>query len=188
LLLDEPTNHLDIPAQEALQEVLEDFPGTILLVTHDRYLVDRLATQIWEISGGQLRVFQGTYRQYLEWQEKANALPRRATVRLVENSQPGRASSQPRASLPRANGAASARRSNGGSAANRRSAASRARTLQALEARIQEAEASLERLGREMEKADRSKGVERLQSLSWDYVAAQQQLDRLMAEWEHLAA
>ncbi|HEY3289411.1 MAG TPA: ABC-F family ATP-binding cassette domain-containing protein, partial [Anaerolineae bacterium] len=47
LLLDEPTNHLDIPAQEVLQEVLEQFSGTILLVSHDRYLVDRLATQIW---------------------------------------------------------------------------------------------------------------------------------------------
>ena len=44
LLLDEPTNHLDIASQEVLEEVLDDFPGTILLVTHDRYLVDRLAT------------------------------------------------------------------------------------------------------------------------------------------------
>ena len=52
LLLDEPTNHLDIPAQEVLQEVLEHFDGTILLVSHDRYLVDRLATQIWELRDG----------------------------------------------------------------------------------------------------------------------------------------
>jgi ATPase subunit of ABC transporter with duplicated ATPase domains len=49
LLLDEPTNHLDIPAREALQEVLENFQGTILLVSHDRYLIDRLATQIWDL-------------------------------------------------------------------------------------------------------------------------------------------
>src|SRR6266498_1898495 len=50
LLLDEPTNHLDIPSQEVLQSVLDAYKGTILLVTHDRYLVDALATQIWEIN------------------------------------------------------------------------------------------------------------------------------------------
>ncbi|HLY27166.1 MAG TPA: ABC-F family ATP-binding cassette domain-containing protein [Aggregatilineales bacterium] len=65
LLLDEPTNHLDIPAQEVLQEVLENFEGTILLVSHDRYLVDRLATQIWNLEGGHLQVFDGDYQQFL---------------------------------------------------------------------------------------------------------------------------
>ncbi|MGB9673944.1 MAG: ribosomal protection-like ABC-F family protein, partial [Anaerolineales bacterium] len=49
LLLDEPTNHLDIPSQEILQAVLADYNGTILLVSHDRYLIDALATQIWEV-------------------------------------------------------------------------------------------------------------------------------------------
>jgi ATP-binding cassette subfamily F protein 3 len=71
LLLDEPTNHLDIAAQESLQEVLESFDGTILLVTHDRYLVDRLATQIWQLEDGQLQVFKGSYTEYLENQVMA---------------------------------------------------------------------------------------------------------------------
>jgi ATP-binding cassette, subfamily F, member 3 len=66
LLLDEPTNHLDIPAQEALQETLEAFEGTIMLVTHDRYLVDKLATQVWDLRDGHLNVFKGPYREYLE--------------------------------------------------------------------------------------------------------------------------
>jgi ATP-binding cassette, subfamily F, member 3 len=65
LLLDEPTNHLDIQAQEILQEVLEAFDGTILLVTHDRYLVNRLATQIWSLDDGHLRIFRGNYREFL---------------------------------------------------------------------------------------------------------------------------
>jgi len=65
LLLDEPTNHLDIPAQEVLQEVLEHFEGTILIVSHDRYLVDRLATQIWNLEGGHLQVFEGDYEAFL---------------------------------------------------------------------------------------------------------------------------
>jgi ATP-binding cassette subfamily F protein 3 len=65
LLLDEPTNHLDIPSQEILQSVLEQFEGTILLVSHDRYLVARLATQIWDIEDGRLRIFEGNYNDYL---------------------------------------------------------------------------------------------------------------------------
>jgi ATP-binding cassette subfamily F protein 3 len=64
LLLDEPTNHLDIPTQEILQETLESFAGTILLVSHDRYLIDRLATQIWEVRDGRLFVFDGTLAEY----------------------------------------------------------------------------------------------------------------------------
>ena len=68
LLLDEPTNHLDIASQEVLESVLDDFAGTILLVTHDRYLVDRLATQLWIIQPNEraLRVFQGPWTQYVE--------------------------------------------------------------------------------------------------------------------------
>jgi ATP-binding cassette subfamily F protein 3 len=66
LLLDEPTNHLDIPSQEILQEVLDEFQGTILLVSHDRYLIDALATQIWEIDEDKviLHTFKGSYSQY----------------------------------------------------------------------------------------------------------------------------
>lgn len=65
LLLDEPTNHLDIPSQEVLESVLEDYQGTILLITHDRYLVDAVATQIWEIDTEEahLIAFKGTYSE-----------------------------------------------------------------------------------------------------------------------------
>ncbi|HQU38085.1 MAG TPA: ABC-F family ATP-binding cassette domain-containing protein, partial [Anaerolineales bacterium] len=84
LLLDEPTNHLDIPSQEILQSVLDSYKGTILLVSHDRYLVDALATQIWEITeqpsegsepseGSKLTVFNGTYSQMKEEREKQAA-------------------------------------------------------------------------------------------------------------------
>ncbi|MCC7361900.1 MAG: ABC-F family ATP-binding cassette domain-containing protein [Anaerolineales bacterium] len=75
LLLDEPTNHLDLPAQEVLQATLEAFPGTILLVSHDRYLVNRLATQVWEVSAGRLRVYQGGYDDYLEKRKLAPPEP-----------------------------------------------------------------------------------------------------------------
>ena len=74
LLLDEPTNHLDIPSQEALQEVLEEFNGTILLVSHDRYLIDRLARQIWALEEGELRVYPATYQEYMALRD-GSALP-----------------------------------------------------------------------------------------------------------------
>ena len=66
LLLDEPTNHLDLPSQEMLQRNLNEYTGTILLVSHDRYLVDAVATQIWEVDpqNKKLIVFPGTYSQY----------------------------------------------------------------------------------------------------------------------------
>ncbi|MBZ0276718.1 MAG: ATP-binding cassette domain-containing protein, partial [Anaerolineae bacterium] len=64
LLLDEPTNHLDIESQEILQDVLADYDGTILLVSHDRYLIDALATQIWSAEPGKLTVFNGNYREF----------------------------------------------------------------------------------------------------------------------------
>jgi ATP-binding cassette subfamily F protein 3 len=75
LLLDEPTNHLDIPSQEVLQSVLDSYTGTILLVSHDRYLVDALATQIWEINPdeSQMITFNGTYSQMKEEREKEAA-------------------------------------------------------------------------------------------------------------------
>ncbi len=68
LLLDEPTNHLDLLAQEALQRALEGFPGTILLVSHDRYLVKALAGEIWSLEDGSptLKVFPQGYESYLD--------------------------------------------------------------------------------------------------------------------------
>ncbi len=75
LLLDEPTNHLDLPSQEILQNVLADFGGTILLVSHDRYLIDALATQIWEVIPGdsKLHVFEGTYSEYRATKQMSTA-------------------------------------------------------------------------------------------------------------------
>ena len=66
LLLDEPTNHLDLQSQEVLQDVLSEFVGTILLVSHDRYLVDRLATHLWVIEERRLAIYEGGYTQHVE--------------------------------------------------------------------------------------------------------------------------
>jgi len=75
LLLDEPTNHLDLPSQEILQRVLAEFSGTILLVSHDRFLVDKIATQIWEVLPDEkdICVFKGNYSALRAEQEEKKA-------------------------------------------------------------------------------------------------------------------
>lgn len=64
LLLDEPTNNLDIPAAEVLEAALDDFPGTIIVVSHDRYFLDRLVDRVIEVRDGELRSFEGGYSTY----------------------------------------------------------------------------------------------------------------------------
>ncbi len=64
LILDEPTNHLDIQARETLEEMLSDFDGTILFVSHDRYFMDRIATQLWVVEEGGLSASLGNYTDY----------------------------------------------------------------------------------------------------------------------------
>ncbi|MCX7571563.1 ABC-F type ribosomal protection protein [Tumebacillus sp. DT12] len=66
LLLDEPTNHLDIPSREALEEALEDYPGTVLVISHDRYFINSLVQKIWSLEAGQLTRYEGNFHYYLE--------------------------------------------------------------------------------------------------------------------------
>jgi ATP-binding cassette, subfamily F, member 3 len=69
LLLDEPTNHLDLDSKDVLLDALEDFGGTLIFVSHDRYFVDKLATKIVEIGGGGALVYPGSYEEFL-WSRK----------------------------------------------------------------------------------------------------------------------
>lgn len=70
LMLDEPTNHLDMHSVELLIEALNRYEGSILLVSHDRYFISRIANVFWEIINHEIREFRGTYAEYLEWKEK----------------------------------------------------------------------------------------------------------------------
>ncbi|HPT70742.1 MAG TPA: ABC-F family ATP-binding cassette domain-containing protein [Candidatus Cloacimonadota bacterium] len=84
LLLDEPTNHLDIDAIEWLQEYLENFKGTLLFVTHDRYFLDGVSNRVMEMDKGEVNFFSGNYSRYLEKKEmEAAHLQRRETRRAA---------------------------------------------------------------------------------------------------------
>jgi ATP-binding cassette subfamily F protein 3 len=161
LVLDEPTNHLDIPAQESLQEVLEEFGGTILLVSHDRFLIDRLSTQVWELRAGKLDVFRGTYREFVLRKAALNSPSAGRQILLT-----------PRPMLRD----------------NSRETRRKALQLETLEGRIREQEASLQRLSSDLQKAGEKQAFDRMNQISWKVAQAQAALEELMAEWEKLAA
>ncbi|MCW5961664.1 MAG: ABC-F family ATP-binding cassette domain-containing protein [Pyrinomonadaceae bacterium] len=74
LALDEPTNHLDIPSREALEEALQTYQGTILTVSHDRYFLDQIATQILSFEDNQkVEIFNGNYSEFHDWKEKVQS-------------------------------------------------------------------------------------------------------------------
>ena len=159
LLLDEPTNHLDLPAQEVLQGLLQNFPGTILLVSHDRFLVDRLATQIWDLRDEQLNVFQGSYRQFVLQRAELNVQIRKVLLSprplMRDNSRETRKQQQ---------------------------------ALERLEARISQHEQAMKKINKSLQKASNAQPYEHIQKLSWEYAQAQTEMETLMAEWEALAA
>jgi ATP-binding cassette subfamily F protein 3 len=66
LILDEPTNHLDIPAKEMLEEAIRHYDGTVIIVSHDRYFISRVANKIVEIRDGELLLYRGDYHYYLD--------------------------------------------------------------------------------------------------------------------------
>jgi ATP-binding cassette, subfamily F, member 3 len=165
LLLDEPTNHLDIPAQEMLQAVLEQFEGTILLVSHDRYLVDRLASQIWYLDDERLQVFPGPYQEYLVERDRQVESVRQA----AENGRQTLADQQRQARAGRSNGKKEAER------------------LAQMESEIHALEERLEQLSQQLQAAGEQQAVDKIQSLGIEYATLESQIETLMNEWEKLA-
>ena len=73
LILDEPTNHLDIESREVFEDALVEFPGTSVIVSHDRYFLNKVPTQIYELKEGRITVYRGGYDYYLEKSEELNS-------------------------------------------------------------------------------------------------------------------
>ncbi|HMR97695.1 MAG TPA: ABC-F family ATP-binding cassette domain-containing protein [Anaerolineales bacterium] len=176
LLLDEPTNHLDIPSQEILQSVLDSYKGTILLVSHDRYLVDALATQIWEIDPDEshMTTFNGTYSQMKEEREKQAA-------RLVSLQSAALSSSKrPVSNLQFSSSRNVKNTRNKETKEERRKIAQ----LQELENTIAELEATLANLGTQLE-SPFVKPAEAA-TLGTEYERVQKEMDAKLGEWERM--
>ncbi len=86
LVLDEPTNHLDIPSRDALEEALDAYEGTIITISHDRYFLDRVATQILALNGaGSAEHYDGDYTEYHDWKAAGNTAGGRITATTASN-------------------------------------------------------------------------------------------------------
>ncbi|RME46994.1 MAG: ABC transporter ATP-binding protein, partial [Caldilineae bacterium] len=159
LLLDEPTNHLDIPAREVLEEVLANFNGTILLVSHDRYFVDRVATRVWAIEGERITDVAGNYTAYLTHRQAQETLRRPETPPSAGKDAHRRAKLQ------------------------RRARQQRARRLAELEAAIEAAQERLAELTRALEEAGYAQDVDALHKLGEEYRQTETTLTQLLDKW-----
>jgi ATP-binding cassette subfamily F protein 3 len=168
LLLDEPSNHLDITSQEILETVLDGYSGTIVLVSHDRYLIKALATQIWAIhpQEGRMVVHKGSYEGYVA-QREAKKAPEKPAPKPTRSN--GTQKAAPR-STPRL------------------SPAQRRQRLQEVEAHINKLEVEMVNIQGELEAASTKGDVEAVTKWGQAYSETEQQLDDLMQTWEELMA
>lgn len=161
LMLDEPMNHLDIESQEVLQSVLKDFNGTIILVSHDRFLIDGIATQIWEVLPKKktLQLYQGTYSQYKEWLKQKDEAQNAKSV-IIKQEKNYKAPAQ-NVSL--------------------QSDRKKKQKKSFLEEEIQKLEEECSLIGTKLE--DKSLDFEAIAKLGLEYNALQDQLNQMIEEW-----
>jgi ATP-binding cassette subfamily F protein 3 len=156
LILDEPTNHLDIDSKEILEEVLRQYTGTLLYVSHDRYFINNTAEKIFELTSAGLGIYLGNYDAYLE----------KVRTPLPEAQKPPRGSDWRHRKV---------------SAANERKAAAR---LQRLEAEIHSQETVLKDIDAQMDQAPADLAA--LQTLAQARAQGEARLEILYGEWEGL--
>jgi ATP-binding cassette, subfamily F, member 3 len=213
LLLDEPTNHLDMDSKDVLLDALEDFGGTLILVSHDRYFIDKLATKVIDVGGGTVQVYPGGYEEYRwslakreeEAQAKAAAPPKAApkpptappgqlaTVAPKANQKPaGPAAPKP---MPKAEHAASAKAGDGRDERKRQEAEERRRKrareavesrIAALEGTIAEREATMKTLETTMSAPGFYENHDASKPVIDQHQALMWELGDLMHRWEEL--
>ena len=202
LLLDEPTNHLDLDSKDVLLEALEDFGGTLIFVSHDRYFVDKLATKVIDIGRGDAIVYPGNYEEFL-WSQKqratsvsdvrglmSDAIKVKNAVKAAAPPTPGSSNIGNRPSIPAAKPASYDEKKKADAEARRikKENEARQRRIADLESRIAAAEASIKDLEGQMstpgfyENHQVSKPlIDRHQALMWE-------VGDLMNKWEALQA
>jgi ATP-binding cassette subfamily F protein uup len=165
LLLDEPTNDLDIPTLDILEESLLDFRGSIVLVTHDRYMLDRVSTVVLGLDGqGDARLFAG-YSQWEAWQEEQQQAAMNAA----------------RAAPPTAGFTENAR-----AAAKKKLSYLEAREYETIEQRVAEAEQMLQAKRAQLEDPEIVSDGPRLMTAHAEMEEAQEKVDALYSRWAEL--
>ena len=180
LVLDEPTNHLDIPSREALEEALDAYDGTIVTISHDRYFLDRVATQILALDGeGGAEHYDGDYTEYHDWKaaRRAEEAASKAAVEKASEPTPAR-KEEPRAAQTQT-------KQRGGKDSKKKGAG---RDPQAVETEIAAAEQRVAALAEEMATPESARDPKRLARLNEDYKKAEERLRELYEEWERVAA
>jgi ATP-binding cassette subfamily F protein uup len=166
LILDEPTNDLDIPSLEVLEESLSDFPGALVLVTHDRFMLDRVSTEILALDG---RGGARAHASYAEWERARDEALRDAAAAA-------RAPSKPAAKAAEA------------PPAKKRLTYMELRELEQMEAKILEAEETLQSLQAQMADPAVMADRHRFATVCTDVDAAQQRVQGLYERWQELEA
>lgn len=201
LLLDEPTNHLDIPSREALEEALEAYEGTIITISHDRYFLDRVATQILALDGaGQAEHYNGDYTEYHDWRA---ARLKGAAEPQSSNARRNGSGSTDSSVHPGAAGGRGNRSATKGSKTKQRKAIAPDKSQGALprvkvvkkprdpvliESEISKLEQRLAELSAEMARPEVARDISRLVTTNDDYQRAEARLAELMDEWERAEA
>lgn len=190
LVLDEPTNHLDIPARESLEQALDEYAGTVIVVSHDRYFLDKIATQIlsFERDGSTLQ-YSGNYTEFHDWKEKRvpggriqDGVSSSETVRDqadAEDTSSGRTSPLTDETTIKPQAASDLSKN------EKNRIRTRLAEIEKLIPEMEERAASITaRMGEPSVAAD----FGRLRSLTDEQSSACQQLSELYEEWERLAA
>nr|WP_201360495.1 ABC-F family ATP-binding cassette domain-containing protein [Dictyobacter formicarum] len=166
MVLDEPTNHLDLQSRQFLEEVLSEFEGTLLFVSHDRYFIDSLATKVWAIEGKVLYPYQGNYTEYRTRHQQI-------VLSTSSNKTPVKA--------------APAKAAASGKTSGKKNGKVKTRTLEDVEKDVEKAEAQVKSLEDALSQAALEADAEKLTQLSSDYEQARARVDELLKEWEQLA-
>jgi ATP-binding cassette subfamily F protein 3 len=199
LILDEPTNHLDIGAREALEGVLNEYNGSILFVSHDRYFIDAVADTIWMVRDGTIEAFDGTYSEYAAYREAKERKPAAENGRRSDGAttQPaiGKETRRPGDKETIGNGRVNARlkpqasslKPQASDKEQSKEARKRQRKLTALEEEIAMLEAELKQLTEEMTAAGVLGDGKRVKALEMQFSEVQEMLNSRYDEWAAVA-
>jgi ATP-binding cassette subfamily F protein 3 len=173
LILDEPTNHLDVESREALEEALEGFPGSVLLVSHDRALLDAVGSRTVAVEDGTLHSYDGGWADYLRMREERRALEEAALAAAAAADRP----------KPRRTGA----KPNGNGAVRPARSKNAIREAQKLEREIEAAEAALQALEGELADPAAWADPERAAASTERHTAARRVVEELYTRYERVA-